>query len=142
MFLLIIGLFRNLGMRILVLIFLILPLDHVIAQNQKDTSSIEFVEFPEVEATYPGGFIELQKFLLSNIVYPNDFNDAYESKVHITFIVKSDGSIVNFDFKGINEECEKLNRNLFLKMPQWIPAEIHGKTVNSKVQIPIIINLK
>lgn len=104
------------------------------------------VYFPDVEAQFPGGGYELQKFIINNVVYPQEAIDqGLQTTVHINCIVELDGSfsIVRVSdavlrYKVLQDEALRVV-NL---MPKWIPASEDGRTVRSHVRIPVNFQLE
>ena len=103
--------------------------------------STDIVDFPDVDATFPGGNVEMMRFIKENVEYPELDESLVESgRIYIEFIVCQDGSITNIAFRReVNENLKKMSIDLISKMPNWIPAEHGGKIVASKCRIPITI---
>lgn len=102
-------------------------------------------DFPDVEAKFPGGMIELHKFLWEHIVYPDSItvDPSEQSKIYLQFIVCANGAIQSLPAYGKNcEISDSISKELVAKMPNWIPAQDKGKNVASRVRIPIIIDLE
>jgi TonB family protein len=103
----------------------------------------EIVDFPDVDAKFPGGPVALFEFLSENMVYPDHIDPMENSRLIIEFVVEKDGSITNpIVQKGISAEMDKNAIELINKMPNWEPAKFQGKVVRSRVRIPFNINLK
>lgn len=102
--------------------------------------STKVVEYPDVEASFPGGALEMMHFIQENIVYP-EFSEHDEiSRIYIEFIVCPDGSITDIKFRrNTLGEIEKMSVDLILKMPNWIPARNEGESVASRCLLPITI---
>jgi TonB family protein len=105
---------------------------------QNDTSNADF-NWPPTDPTYPGGVIEMMKFIKENSVYPHQaLQDSIEGKVHIQFTINEDGSIseimvLKSSNQILSEECIRLIK----QMPNWIPSEFKGEKVKSKYMLPI-----
>ena len=123
-------------------IFLFLVQFH--AFSQCDTSTA--VDFPDVEAEFPGGVAQMKKFLQENIELPEVqlCSMGFTGRVYLTFIVCDDGSIRNIQIKrsNANFELERIAISVIEKMPNWIPAEVNGQPVTSRCRLPISINLQ
>ncbi|MDG1331824.1 MAG: energy transducer TonB [Crocinitomicaceae bacterium] len=95
----------------------------------------EVVEFPDVDAQYPGGVEEMRKFIVSNLEYPLvDGGFEYQGVVYVSMIIERDGSIR--DATVLREGIAELNAEalrLIRSMPNWIPAQNNGKVVAAKV---------
>lgn len=106
----------------------------------QDSDSIIY-DFPDKEAKYPGGVIELKKFILENLVLP-DCGREFLSKIHVEFVIEKDGSISNVKhLKGGCLDFQLEVTKVVELMPKWIPAEFKGEIVRSRVRIPILIHL-
>lgn len=93
-----------------------------------------------VNAKFDGDFYN---WFNENFVYPEDAEkNSIEGIVVATFTVEVDGLISNIvtDTKS-NKILSDEVVNLFKKMPKWLPAEKDGKTISSKVTIPVEFSL-
>ena len=111
------------------------------SNNISDTTIYEFVD---EEATFPGGFPAMMKFIQENIIYPDSF-DYYNFQIKITlrFVVETDGTLSHFEvLQSTNSELKQAYLNLLSKMPKWIHGKINGNAVRQLVRVPIIICLK
>jgi TonB family protein len=118
------------------------------AQNplsQKESERIETVPAMQGEEmpVFPGGNVELQKFLKNNIVFPlrckND-TTFKGCKVYVKFIVNengkvSDPQIVKGCFKY--DACDAEVLRVVSIMPNWIPAQREGKPVKRTFSLPV-----
>jgi protein TonB len=98
------------------------------------------VYFPDLEAEYPGGAAELQKFISTTIHYPEDAleNDIH-GKVYLSFTVEKDGFITDIKVeRGVHELLDKESVRVVEAMPQWIPGEVGGKPVRTRCRLPIV----
>lgn len=128
--------------KILYIVFLLLsPL--TFTQNVDCLDGIDIIEYPDVDANFPGDAKTMQKFISENFQLPTEYAKiSLSGKIYLSFIVMADGSItcVKVD-RGIDEKLDEIAKNLILSMPDWIPAEFQGMKVNTKIRLPIIINL-
>lgn len=87
----------------------------------------EIIEFPDVEASFPGGPAELQRFIKENVQYPQTSIEMNEQgRVYLSFVVESDGSISNIAVeRGVSETLTVKRRELFA-------ACLNGMLVNQK----------
>lgn len=102
------------------------------------------IDFPDIEASYPGGTASLQKYIATNINYPSDAIEMNEQGiVIISFIVKSDGKIDNVEVvKGVSKSLDQEAIRIISQMQDWIPAEAKGEKVDTKCQLPIKFHLE
>lgn len=96
-------------------------------------------DFPDMEASFPGGAVELQKWIIDNVNYPQDALQMGESgKVYLSFVVEIDGSISNIEIvRGVSESLDSEAKRLLRNMPNWIPGEARGKKARVRCRLPI-----
>lgn len=102
------------------------------------------VQVPELQAEYPGGPEALMKFLKSNVQYPHEAKEmCIQGRVYVSLIVERDGLISKVEIvRGVHSSLDKEALRVTRLMPNWIPAEVNGKKVRSKVYIPISFIMK
>ncbi|MDX1445329.1 TonB family protein [Lishizhenia sp.] len=97
------------------------------------------VEYPDKDAEFPGGSVQMKQFLVATAQYPvYDLQVGNKGKVYVIFIVEKDGSISNV--KTLNSISKGLDREairVIKSMPKWKPAEKDGERVRTYVRIPI-----
>lgn len=99
---------------------------HVIySQSEENT---EEILISETEPEYPGGFIEMQKFIAANMQYPNEaIEKNLQGKVYVKF--KIDNTTGQIDsvmvVKGITDcpMCDAEAVRVVQMMPNWIPVK-------------------
>ena len=106
----------------------------------------EPVQFADPMPEFPGGNEALQKFMASNIRYPQVCMELdVQGKVYVRFVVNTDGSIVNVEvLRGI-KDCLELDKEAirFVKsMPKWQPGILNGKPVKAYMTLPIRFHLE
>lgn len=125
-------------MKILLLILVFTPF---LLFSQEDTT---VVLYPDQEAEFPGGAAKMMKYISKNIQYPEiEFETVPDGRIFIEFIINKDGSIeqVKARKEGIKELDEEYIR-VIKNMPNWIPAQVNGEKVISRVILPIRIHLQ
>ena len=100
------------------------------------------VDFPDVEAEFTGGYSEMNKYITHNL----NLNELYdlintdELLVPVEFIVSEYGKIIDVKIQDkVNYELKNQIINLMKGMPNWIPAELNGRKVSSRIFLPIRI---
>ncbi|WP_162902815.1 energy transducer TonB [Taibaiella koreensis] len=90
-------------------------------------------------AEFPGGAVNLQKFLKQHFHYPPmAFKQGIEGRVILQFIVDSTGQISNVNvMKDIGGGCGNEAVRLVKAMPRWRPAKQDGKPVSSYYSLPV-----
>ena len=95
------------------------------------------------EPSYPGGKEALDKFISSQLQYPETAKEnGVEGIVLVGFIVMNDGHLRDIKIiKFVDPDLEEEAMRIVGIMPPWIPAEKEGAPVEapSKVEIPFIL---
>jgi protein TonB len=109
-----------------------------------DQDTLTIVDYPDVEAQFPGGSAEMMKYLIKNFKYPDCLMAEYPyGRIFIEFTVNIDGSKEQVKvLKGIAKELDDEAIRVVKNMPNWIPAEKEGEKVRSRKLLPITIHLK
>jgi protein TonB len=112
-----------------------------IEQEEPDAPAppAEIIDYPDVEAGFPGGAAAMKKFLAENIKYPEiamELGD--QGRVFIEFVVNKDGSIEQVKvLRGVSREIDVEAKRVVRRMPEWQPAESNGEPVRARCRIPI-----
>jgi len=103
----------------------------------------EIIEFPDVEAGFPGGTAALQKWIVQNIQYPQTSIEMNEQgRVYLSFVVEADGSISNIAVeRGVSSDLDKEAKRVVRSMPKWTPGEARGKKARVRCRLPINFTL-
>ncbi|MDR0833804.1 MAG: TonB family protein [Candidatus Symbiothrix sp.] len=97
----------------------------------------------EVMPSFPGGVVELNRFLFTNIQYPaSAISQNKSGRVWCSFIVEKDGTITNVKveknvFISLDQEAVRVLQT----MPAWVPGSEHGERVRVKCYLPIVFQL-
>lgn len=106
---------------------------------------VQIYDIVDEKAQFPGGHEALIKFIIDNLKLPQTAIDmGIEGKCYLKFIVSENGYILNATVKhGVRDcpECDKEAIRLVKSMPNWIPARVNGKSVNSTYTLPITFKL-
>jgi len=112
--------------------------------NNTQAQQTEPVLWPEKLPEFPGGEVELQKFISKNMIYPKEAKEKkVEEKVIVYFIIELDGTISNINLLNINYSYgfgDEAMRIVSL-MPKWIPGQIDEKNVRTKWNILVNFSL-
>ena len=107
------------------------------------TNPDEVLSYAEVMPEFPGGMPEMVKYLLENMIYPEEMKEnGIEGRIFVQFVVTKTGSIQDITIArgidGLNREAIRLVK----QMPNWKPGINNGKEVNVKMVIPIRFSLE
>lgn len=95
--------------------------------------------FPDIEASFIGGYAEMSKFIQNKLVYPElERQEGIGRKVYVYFVVEKDGSISgirieNPEGDGLDREAKRVVQSF----PKWKPGETKGRIVRTSVILPI-----
>lgn len=94
--------------------------------------------------SFPGGDVELLKYIAANIKYPKGSQDNGEQgRVICSFIVGRDGSVNNPEvLRGVTPLLNEEAVRVINTMPRWNPGMQRGKAVAVKYTVPITFRLK
>lgn len=101
----------------------------------------EIYEVVDESATFPEGSTALKEFINKNLVYPQRALElGISGRCYVRFVISENGNVSNARvIRGVTDcpECDQIAIDIVRKMPNWIPARIGGKTVNSWYTLPI-----
>lgn len=92
---------------------------------------------------YPGGTVQLMKFLSENVKYPKEaIAKKIEGRVIVAFVVNVDGSISDAQVvRSVDPMLDKVALHVVGMMPKWKPGRQGGKVVRVKYNIPVNFKL-
>ncbi|GHT63262.1 protein TonB [Bacteroidia bacterium] len=97
----------------------------------------------EVMPQFPGGNVELIKFIYSHIQYPQAaLTQRIQGRVWCSFIVNQDGAISDVALEqGVYVFLDEEAVRVLKTMPPWISGKTQGKNVRVKVYLPIVFKI-
>jgi protein TonB len=103
----------------------------------------EIIDFPDVEASFPGGAAAMQKWIGDNVQYPQTAIEMNEQgRVYLSFVVESNGSIGGVKIeRGVSVDLDREAKRLLRKMPKWTAGEARGRKVRTRCRLPINFTL-
>lgn len=92
---------------------------------------------------FPGGAVELMKWLTRNLTYPKVAQERkIQGKVVAFFYVEKDGQVTGITLqRSLSAECDDEALRVLRMMPRWTPGIQNGKPCRTKVCIPIVFKL-
>jgi protein TonB len=97
-------------------------------ENQEEIVLIDY----DIPASFPGGEVELLKFIKDNLTYPDTCMElGAKGRVFLKFVVELDGSITNIEVENNLTGCDQFATacmELLSSMPKWEP----GGTLDKK----------
>lgn len=112
------------------------PVEEVVVEE-------EIIDFPDVEAGFPGGAAAMQQWIGENVQYPQTAIEMNEQgRVYLSFVVESDGSIGGIQVeRGVSPDLDREAKRLLRKMPKWTAGEAGGRKVRTRCRLPINFTL-
>lgn len=93
---------------------------------------------------FPGGQEALKNFIAENVKYPsNAEKNNIEGKVYISFVIDTDGTIVESKVvKGVENDLDQEALRVINSLPKWKPGYQKGIAVKVAYTIPISFKLR
>ncbi len=113
--------------------------------NISNMDTLLVYDLPEVAAQFPGGNDSLMRYISKNFKYPtiNKEDKLNGTKIYVQFIIDKDGKVKNTKIvKGINPALDAEALRIVNAMPKWKPAKQADKTVNSRYNLPIQLEIR
>lgn len=122
---------------------IITPPDIKIGDGSDVVVEQPIIEYPDLEASFPGGVVALQRWISENVQYPQTSIEMNEQgKVYLSFVVETDGSISNISIeRGVSPDLDKEAKRVLRKMPNWEAGEAKGKKARTRCRLPINFTL-
>jgi periplasmic protein TonB len=126
--------------------------DAVVVPDGNGTGSVIEEKAPEIFTVveempeFPGGPMEMMKYISKNIQYPQMAKEAgLSGKCFLKFVVNGNGNITDVTLlKGVPgcSECDKEAIRVVKSMPNWKPGKQNGRSVPVYFNLPINFQLK
>lgn len=112
--------------------------------NQPPQEPNKVHEHVEVMPQFPGGNVELMRYLGTNIKYPTiAAENGIQGRVVLKFVVSKDGSISNIQIvRSLDPSCDKEAIRVVKGMPKWIPGMQNGHPVAVYFTLPVLFKLQ
>jgi len=93
----------------------------------------------DVMPEFPGGTVNLQKYLSENLVYPEKaLEKRYYGKLKVSFVIDVDGSVTGvFIRESLHHTFDKEAIRVVSEMPKWSAGKLDGKLVKVGFTVPI-----
>jgi len=133
------------GMILAVCVFMIVACDQKRLAKSETSRKYQMIDnekvYEEVEQMpeYPGGTLEMQKYLMNSVKYPVDaMKNKIQGKVFVSFVVGKDGVVKNVILaRGADPLLDAEALRVVKSFPQWIPGMEKGKKVAVHYTVPI-----
>lgn len=114
-----------------------LPVGSDMDSNPLDFRTVE--DLPQ----FPGGAVELMKWLTKHLRYPAKAQrEKVQGKVMVQFIVAADGTVTGLKIhQSLSADCDREALRVVRMMPKWKPGLQKGKPCRTMVRMPIVFKL-
>lgn len=111
-----------------------------IVQDKKE----EIFDFVEEMPQFPGGDVELMRFLNSNMRYPTvAAENGIQGRVVVKFVVRPDGSVDDVQvLQGVDRSLDEEAVRVVKQLPKWTPGRQNGVAVPVYYRVPVMFQLK
>ncbi len=117
-------------------------LDRLVEEEEKKDEKPEDqpMRVAEQAPLFPGGMMQLMKWLTKNLKYPESARKAKISgKVVVAFMVNTDGSVSDVRLlKTVEPSLDNEALRVVRMMPKWEPGISNGKVSRTLVHLPIV----
>ena len=92
---------------------------------------------------FPGGDLELRKYIAQNIQYPEIAKEnGIQGKVFVQFVVNQKGEVEQVKVvRGVDPSLDKEAVRVIQSLPKWKPGSQRGKPVKVSFTVPINFQL-
>lgn len=115
------------------IVYVLLMSSCIHSKNHIDNSELKIITVESKMAEFPGGTMEMYKFINSNIIYPIEAKEnKWEGKVFFKWTIDTLGKVSNLEmtktsgYKILDDEALRVMR----LMPLWSPTVIENKLVS------------
>ena len=124
--------------------------EEIIIPENTGNGAVAVVEAPltivEQMPAFPGGELEMMKYIQKNVQYPQVEKEAgISGTCYVTFVVEKDGSITDVKvLRGVSggTGCDKEAMRVVKSMPAWKAGKQNGREVRVQFNLPIKFILK
>jgi protein TonB len=94
-------------------------------------------------AAPPGGMGGFTEYMIKNLTYPTAAKEAgTQGMVVVSFVVNAEGKVGSLEvLRGIGKGCDEEAVRVISNSGTWTPAKIEGKSVASKMTLPVQFKL-
>ncbi|MDR1646286.1 MAG: energy transducer TonB [Tannerellaceae bacterium] len=113
-------------------------------QEEEEESAQPIFTIVEDNPVFPGGDVELFKFLSTSIRYPVIAQEnGIQGRVTCTFVINRDGTVVDAEvLRGVDPSLDKEALRVINSMPKWTPGKQRGKPVRVRFTVPVTFRLQ
>lgn len=110
-------------------------------EEEEEEAQVFFIveNMPE----FPGGDLELRKYINQNVVYPEIAKEnGIQGRVFVQFVVNQKGEVEQVKIvRGVDPSLDKEAVRVIQSLPKWTPGSQRGKPVKVSFTVPINFQL-
>jgi len=110
-------------------------------EEEEEEAQVFFIveNMPE----FPGGDLELRKYINQNVVYPEIAKEnGIQGRVFVQFVVNKQGKVEQVKVvRGVDPSLDKAAVKVIQSLPSWKPGSQRGKSVRVSFTVPINFQL-
>ncbi len=116
----------------------------VVDDSEEEVEDVKIFVIVEKMPEFPGGDLELRKYIAQNIKYPNIARENdIQGKVYVRFVVTEKGTVENVQIaRGVDPLLDQEAIRVVESLPTWKPGEQGGKKVKVWYTVPINFQLQ
>ena len=110
----------------------------------EDPTKNQIFTIVEQMPEFPGGEVEMIKYIVKNTHYPQIAKEnGISGKVFLTFVVDQEGKVNDVKIlRGIGGGCDEEAIRVVKSMPAWKPGKQNGRPVKVQYNLPYNFTLK
>jgi protein TonB len=110
-----------------------------ISMEEEDSDDAPVFFIVEEMPQFPGGDLELRKFIAQSVKYPVIAQEnGIQGRVYVQFVVGTDGTVGQVKVaRGVDPNLDKEAIRVVESMPKWKPGKQRGKPVKVSYTVPI-----
>lgn len=111
----------------------------VTVEEEVEEVADEVFVIVEQMPTFPGGDLELRKFLAQSVKYPVIAQEnGIQGRVFVRFVINQKGEVTNVEVaRPLDPNLDKEAVRVVKSMPKWTPGMQRGKPVKVSYTVPI-----
>lgn len=92
---------------------------------------------------FPGGELELRKFIANNVEYPEVAKEnGIQGRIFVSFVINKKGEVERAKIvRGVDPSLDKEALRVINSLPKWTPGSQRGKPVYVSFTVPIYFQL-
>ena len=113
---------------------------HIVTDNKVVDVVVDVVEdYPDIEAEFIGGDKAWTNYLITELKYPDySLELGEQGVVYLSFVVDMDGTVSDVRIlKSVSVYIDREAKRVIQSSPKWKPGSVGGKSVKTRMNIPL-----